>query len=61
MQQPIRVEDWVAMFRELGLDDAQMKSWHRIFESRHPEAHLNFLQWLGIPENEIERIRSESR
>ena len=60
MSQSITVEQWVAMFREIGLDEAAMHRWHRIFELRHPEAHQVFLEWLGLPPQEIERIRSHS-
>lgn len=61
MQAHVSVEEWVAMFREIGLDEAKMKKWHRVFESRHPDAHEGFLQWLGLPAAETARIRSESR
>ena len=49
------------MYREIGLDEAKMKQWHRLFESRHPEAHQGFLEWLGLPPKRIDSIRSESR
>ncbi len=61
MQTHVNVKDWVAMFKEIGLDEAAMKKWHRLFESRHPEGHQSFLEWLGLPAQEIARIRSESR
>ena len=61
MQKQVNVDQWVAMFKEIGLDEETMMKWHRIFESRHPEAHLGFLEWLGLPSEEIERIRSNSR
>jgi len=61
MQTQVKVKDWVAMFREVGLDDAAMKKWHQIFESRHPEGHQSFLEWLGLEPQEIARIRSEHR
>jgi len=61
MKSSVKVDDWVTMFRELGLSDDQMHRWHRIFESRHPEGHQGFLAWLGLPEEEIERIREQSR
>jgi hypothetical protein len=55
------VEDWVEMFREVGLDEPAMHRWHAAFEGRSPEAHQSFLEWLRIPGGEIERIRNESR
>ena len=57
MQTYVKKEDWVAMFREIGLDDETMVKWHRLFEARHPQGHESFLQWLGIEAGEIARIR----
>jgi hypothetical protein len=54
-------ESWVEMFREIGLDEAAMHRWHGLFETRHPEAHQSFLEWLGIEAAEIERIREHVR
>lgn len=61
MQKTVNVEEWVALFREVGLGDTEMKRWHVLFEERHPEAHQAFLEWLGLPQKEIEGIRSRSR
>jgi hypothetical protein len=61
MKSQVTVEDWVAMYREIGLNETQMKHWHKVFETRHPQGHQSFLQWLGLPPKEIDRIRSESR
>jgi len=61
MKNQINVNDWTAMFREIGLDHAQMEQWHRLFESRHPAAHQSFLEWLGLPPKEIDRIRAASK
>lgn len=61
MERQVNVKEWVAMFREIGLDDQTMMQWHRIFETRHPEAHQSFMEWLGLPAEEIQRIRSMSR
>lgn len=49
---------WVELFREIGLDDETMLRWHRLFESRHPQGHQSFLEWLQVPEGEITRIRA---
>jgi hypothetical protein len=51
-------EKWVLLFREIGLDEATMTQWHREFETRYPDGHQSFLEWLQIPQNEIERIRA---
>jgi len=61
MKQTVNVSDWVAMFQEIGLDQAQMERWHRVFETRHPEGHQSFLAWLGLKPEDIDRIRSKSR
>jgi hypothetical protein len=61
MKKTVTVDEWVALFRETGLDDAQMKRWHRAFEKHHPDAHETFLGWLGLPSERIARIREESR
>jgi hypothetical protein len=54
-------EQWVELFREIGLDEPTMQRWHASFEQRWPDAHGGFLEWLGIPQSEIERIREASR
>ena len=61
MQKKISKEDWVVMFREIGMSDDAMMRWHRLFETRHPEGHGDFLAWLGISSDEITRIRSNAR
>jgi hypothetical protein len=61
MNKQINVHDWVAMFREIGLEEAQMEKWHKLFEARHPADHQRFLEWLGLKPDEIDRIRSGSR
>lgn len=61
MNKQVNVNDWVAMFRDIGLDKAQMEKWHKLFETRHPADHQRFLEWLGLESNEIEQIRANSR
>jgi len=51
-------EKWVLLFREIGLDEATMRQWHRAFESHYPEGHQAFLEWLNIAEDEIVQIRA---
>lgn len=58
---PLNVNDWVAMFQEIGLDHAQMEQWHRLYETRHPTDHQRFLEFLGLGAEEIDRIRAKSR
>ncbi len=51
-------EQWVELFRAIGLDEAAMKRWHREFEARYPQGHQSFLEWLQIPADEINQIRT---
>jgi hypothetical protein len=53
----VTVDQWVDMFRAIGLDDEAMRRWHVEFESRHPEGHRSFLEWLGLPEEKVDEIR----
>ena len=59
-QKNVTVDEWTELFREIGLSDEDMHRWHREFERRHPEGHQGFLEWLGLPEERIGRIRSEA-
>ena len=61
MNKRMKVNDWVAMFREIGLDQEKMQQWHSLFEARHPAEHQGFLEWLGLKPDEIDRIRTKSR
>jgi hypothetical protein len=54
----INKEQWVGLFREIGLDDAMMLKWHQVFEARYPSGHQAFLEWLQIPADEIRSIRA---
>jgi len=51
-------EKWVLLFKEIGFDEATMVKWHQAFETRYPDGHQSFLEWLKIPGNEIDRIRA---
>jgi hypothetical protein len=61
MKKHVNVEEWVAMFEEVGLDEAKRDRRHRLFEARHPDAHQGFLEWLGLERDEIANIRAEFR
>lgn len=58
MQNNVNKEQWVAMFKEIGLTDETMMKWHQVFEQRHPDGHAEFLKWLGISSEEIKKIRA---
>lgn len=51
-------DQWISLFEAIGLDTETMQRWHQVFETRHPEQHQAFLEWLGIPREEIRRIRA---
>lgn len=61
MKKHVSKEEWIAMFKEIGVDESKSMRWHRVFESRHPEGHHRFLEWLGIPPKEIDHIRAQCR
>jgi len=61
MKKHVNVEQWVALYEAVGLDEARRMQWHKLFEARHPEGHQGFLEWLGIAPKEIDQIRAESR
>ncbi len=61
MNKQVNVNDWVAMFRDIGLDQAKREQWHRLFEARHPAGHQKFLEWLGLKPDGIDRIRAMSK
>ena len=54
-------DGWVAILKATGLGHEDMKRWHAEFERLSPEAHQDFLESLGIDEEEIARIRRSSR
>ncbi len=60
MSAPMHVEDWVELFRGIGLDETQMHQWHALFERKHPHAHQSFLEWLNIAPDEVAEIRRKS-
>jgi hypothetical protein len=58
---PVDVELWVEMLETAGMDEKGRKRWHTEFERRAPEAHDEFLLSLGIPLDEVAKIRRWSR
>jgi hypothetical protein len=60
-QQTFGKDAWVEMFRAVGLNEGTMGQWHHEFETRWPDAHQEFLAWLGVPAADITRIRSSAR
>jgi hypothetical protein len=60
MKPTVTVEEWVARFKAIGLDQAAMEKWHRLFEQENPTGHQSFLEWLGLPADRISAIRTKS-
>lgn len=60
MSAKVTVEEWVARFKAIGLDQAAMEQWHRLFEQENPSGHQSFLEWLGLPAEKISAIRAKS-
>lgn len=56
----VNVEQWVEMFRSIGLKEADMQRWHALFEQRHPDEHQGFLEWLGLEPERIAKIRRDA-
>jgi DNA-binding transcriptional MerR regulator len=57
----VDVELWIEMLDAAGMDEDARRRWHTEFERRAPEGHQEFLLSLGIPGDEVERIRRWSR
>ncbi len=53
----VDVELWVEMLEAAGMGANARRRWHTEFEHRAPQAHQEFLLSLGIPANELKRIR----
>jgi len=58
---PLNKQSWSALLAAAGLDEAGQWQWHREFEVLFPDAHQSFLEEIGIPPEEIARIRSRSQ
>ena len=57
----ITKDQFVSLLNDAGVTDPQKKQLHALFEKRHPEAHQNFLEYLGVSAAEIREIREQSR
>jgi MerR family transcriptional regulator, thiopeptide resistance regulator len=47
--------------RRAGVDDRQMRTFHSVFETSSPQAHADFLQFLGFSAEEASTLRSKVR
>ncbi|HLP75929.1 MAG TPA: hypothetical protein VK327_03355 [Candidatus Paceibacterota bacterium] len=61
MKNHLNKQQWISLFKDIGLNETAMQKWHHLFETRHPEAHQHFLETLGIGAEEISQIRQRSR
>ncbi len=55
------VEQWKEVFRETGLSEDDMGRWHSCFEKKYPDGHQAFLEWLGLENSRIDKIRQASK
>jgi len=51
---------WVSLLRASGFTEADMDRWHVAFEATDPDRHGRFLAFLGLPEEEVARVRAWS-
>jgi hypothetical protein len=56
----MKVDEWVELFHEIGLDEPQMHKWHAAFERRYPDSHQSFLEWLNFTPDRITEVRHKS-
>ncbi len=54
-------EIWSDMLRSAGLDEVGMLEWHIQYEKSAPQAHQDFLQSLGLDDEEIANIRKKAK
>jgi hypothetical protein len=52
---------WTRLLEAAGFTECDMRRWPAIFEGHDPDAHLEFLRFLSIPDDEISEIRREAR
>jgi MerR family transcriptional regulator, thiopeptide resistance regulator len=54
-------QKWVQVMQNAGFTEEQMRNWHKEFEKAAPSEHQEFLEFLHIPADEVNRIRQWSR
>ena len=57
----MNAETWVSLLKAAGFTERDTHQWHVDFERLAPEKHREFLEFLCIPDEEIEQIRSWAR
>jgi MerR family transcriptional regulator, thiopeptide resistance regulator len=53
-------QKWTAIMSAAGFSEEDMRRWHREFEKSAPAEHQEFLEFLHIPSDEIQVIRTWS-
>ncbi|MFC3153200.1 hypothetical protein ACFOEK_19330 [Litoribrevibacter euphylliae] len=54
-------DQWVEILKACGMTEDDMHRWHIEFERSLPEAHTDFLESLGIDDEEVARIKAWSK
>ncbi len=54
----MNVKTWTSLLSACGFSHGDMLRWHVHFERQTPEKHRQFLEFLCLPDREIEVIRS---
>jgi len=57
----MNVNTWKSLLEASGFSEEDMQRWHVDFERLAPEKHREFLEFLCIPDEEIEQIRAWAR
>jgi DNA-binding transcriptional MerR regulator len=57
----MNVDTWISLLMASGFSEEDMIQWHAEFEKLSPEKHKKFLEFLCIPDEDIEQIRSRTR
>ncbi len=52
---------WTSLLEAAGFSEADKRRWHADFERQAPEKHQKFLEFLCIPDTEINAIRARAR
>ncbi len=60
-QSPMNRERWTRLLRAAGFSEEALNQWHAEFERSAPEEHRQFLEFLNIPEGDIDRIRDAAK
>lgn len=54
-------EAWREVLSSVGMSEEQATKWHVDFEYNSPEQHRNLLLALGVPEDEVDKMREYFR